>query len=89
MNTPRNFAALGTKLARLARVVDGVTGRQDLGRFVFEVRQRLVERGSPRLHALDAHGVELLEALELARFGGRLEGGEGRQGTSFPFGPEM
>ena len=48
-------------------------------RLVFEEAQRLVERDRRRNHALDAHGVELLELLQLARLGGRPQAGEGRQ----------
>ena len=73
------LAAFGPELPRLAGVVDREALRQDRPRLVFEEPQRLIERHRRRNHALDAHGVELLELLQLARLGGGPSGGERRQ----------
>src|SRR5205823_7829386 len=72
-------ATLGAELPRLARVIDRVARRQRAPGLRLEVAERLVERHAGRDHALEAHGIELLEALELARLRGRLERGERRE----------
>src|SRR5205085_12470648 len=73
------LAPLDAELARLARVVDGEAGRQARPRLVLEERERLVERDAGRDDALDAHRVELLEALQLARLRGRRQLRERRE----------
>src|SRR5205823_4621378 len=45
---PEELAALHAKLARLARIVDGETGRQARFRLALEERERLVERDAGR-----------------------------------------
>src|SRR5262249_43862398 len=52
---------------------------QNLRRLVFEILQRGVERDARRNRPLNSDSIELLEALQLARLGRRLQSGEGRQ----------
>ena len=73
-------------MPRLARVIDGEALRQHGAGFRFEEAQRLVERDRGRDHTLDAHGIELLEFLQLPWLSGGLEGGKGREGNELVIG---
>src|SRR5205814_1861037 len=80
----KELGALGAELARLAGIVDRIAARERLAGFVLEVLERIVERDARRESALDADGVELLEAFEIARLGRRLQRREGRQRHELP-----
>ncbi len=75
--------SLGAELAGLAGVIDREAARQGL-RLVFDELQRGVERDTGRVGALDADGVELLEALQLARLRRGGERGKGRKRNELP-----
>ena len=73
----QELAAFDAQLAGFAGVIQLVALGQDLGRFVFEEAQRLIERADG--HAADLDGVELLEPVERARAGLLLQRGEGAE----------
>src|SRR5262249_42215790 len=70
---------LDAGLTRLARVVEDEALREDLPRFFFQVVERGHERNALRNDSLDAHGVQLLEALQVTRLGRRLQRRERRE----------
>src|SRR5581483_3499471 len=79
----QEFAAFGAQLARLTRVIEREALRKRLVRLVFKEAQRLVERNVRRDHTLNAHRVELLKFLELARFSRSAQPGNRRQRHEF------
>ena len=84
---PEEAVPLRAQLARLTGVIDRETLGQRLRRLGLEIVERLVQRHARRDDALDANGVELLEPLQLARLGRRLQRGEGRKRHQPPLGP--
>ena len=70
----QELVAFGAQLPRFAGVIDLVTFRQNLVRFVLEKFQGLVER--PNGHALDLDRVELLQPVQRARHGRVLDRGD-------------
>src|SRR5439155_3939869 len=68
----KELAALGPKLARFPGIVnaEALAGRQQRAGFVFQHAQGRIERNPRWNHALDAHCIEWLKALELQRLGG-------------------
>src|SRR4029077_13123396 len=81
------LAAFAAQLARLARVVDGEALRQVRLRLGLEEAERLVQRHRRRNDALNADRIELLELLQLPRFGGRAQRSERRQRDELVLGP--
>ena len=85
----QELAALGAQLARLARVVDREALRQDRPGLRFQEGQRLIERHRRGNDTLDAHGVELLEFLQLPRLGVVCRLAKVDSGTSLSSEPVM
>ena len=60
-----------------ARIIDSIPLGQNLGRFVFQVAQRFVQRSDR--HAAELDRVQLLEAVQGTGHGGVLDGGDGAE----------
>src|SRR5207247_10074770 len=76
---PEKFAALNPELARLAGVVHSEALGQGCLGLVFQVCQRLIKWHRRRNHALNTHSIELLELVQRARLGRRLQAGKSRE----------
>ncbi len=73
--------ALGAELAGFASVVEDVASGENLGSFVFEEFQSLVERHDG--DAAEFDGIHLLEALEIAGLDFVFDGRDGGEGNEF------